>query len=106
MATGIDLYPAIDLRGGRVVRLAKGAARAEELEQQLLRQATQATELHKLLAEQLARAPLPRRTHIILDSQTQNMDLERHPWIRQDYVPPACHWKRHGGFLWHRNALR
>ena len=43
----------------RVVRLAKGAARAEELEQQLLRQATQATELHKLLAEQLARAALP-----------------------------------------------
>ena len=43
----------------RVVRLAKGAARAEELEQQLLRQATKATELHKLLAEQLARAALP-----------------------------------------------
>ena len=43
----------------RVVRLAKGAARAEELEQQLLRQATQSSELHKLLAEQLARPALP-----------------------------------------------
>ena len=38
------------------------------------------------------RAPLFRAEHILfLTLKHRNMNLERHLWVRQEYVPPACH---------------